>query len=123
VRILAALLSVGALPAIVLGSAAGVASARSQALAQSPELWATVDICNAPHHPNTIGIRGSMPSDGHPHDTMYMRFLVQSLDPSTHKWSDLGKSVHLASRLTASGHTSLAGAEPRGYSTATCTLG
>jgi hypothetical protein len=30
--------------------------------------------------------------------------------------------VHLASRTTAAGHTSLAGAEPKGFSAATCTL-
>jgi hypothetical protein len=137
-------------------------------LAQSPELWATVDLCNTPNHPHTIGIRGSMPTDGHPRDTMYMRFLVQSLDATTHQWADLGKSadsgfvllgtaastrqagrtfefkptttaytlrglvefqwrrtgrlVHLASHPTAAGHTSLAGAEPKGFSAATCTL-
>jgi hypothetical protein len=137
-------------------------------LAKSPELWATVDICNAPHHPNTIGIRGSMPSDGHPHDAMYMRFLVQSLDATTKQWADLGKSadsgfvpigsaastrqagrtfelkptptaytlrgqvefqwrrsghvVHLVSLPSTAGHKSLAGAEPKGFSAATCTL-
>jgi hypothetical protein len=137
-------------------------------LAQSPELWATVDLCNTPNHPNEIGIRGSMPTDGHPHDVMYMRFFVQSLNATTHQWADLGKSadsgfervgsaavtrqagrnfgftpsttaytlrglveyqwrragrlVHLASRLTAAGHVSLAGAEPKGFSAATCTL-
>jgi hypothetical protein len=137
-------------------------------LAQSPELWTTVDLCNTPNHPHTIGIRGSMPTDGHPHDTMYMRFLVQSLDTTTHQWADLGKSadsgfvllgtaastrqtgrtfefkptttaytlrglvefqwrragrvVHLLSHPTTAGHVSLAGAEPKGFSTATCTL-
>ncbi len=161
-----ALLAAALLPSPTPASAA--AHRPFRALAQSPELWATVDVCNAPHHPNTIGIRGSMPTDRHPRDTMYMRFLVQSLDPSTHQWVDLGKSadsgfvllgtaastrqagrtfefkptptaytlrglvefqwrragraVHLASRPTAAGHTSLAGAEPKGFSAATCTL-
>jgi hypothetical protein len=140
----------------------------SAPLLQSHELWATVDVCNAPHQPHTIGIRGSMPSDGHPRDLMYMRFEVQYLDTSTHAWVNLGKSadsgfvrigsaastrqagrtfefkptavsytlrgfvefqwrrtgrtVHAASRPTTAGHTSLAGAEPKGFSAATCAL-
>jgi hypothetical protein len=155
--------------AVALAAASGALARPSfTPLSKSSALWATVDICNAPHHPDTIGIRGSMPSDGHPHDAMYMRFLVQSLDASTKQWADLGMSadsgfvpigsaastrqagrtfefkptvtaytlrglvefqwrragvvVHLASRTTATGHTSLAGAEPKGFSAATCTL-
>ncbi len=30
----------------------------------SPDLWATVNVCNTPAHPNTIGLRGQMPSLG-----------------------------------------------------------
>jgi hypothetical protein len=132
------------------------------------ELWATVDVCNTPHHADTIGIRGSMPGDGHPHDVMYMRFLVQSLDATTHIWANIGRSAdsgfvlvgsaaltrqagrsfefkptattytlrglvefqwHRAGRTiravslpTTGGHTSLAGAEPKGFSAATCAL-
>jgi hypothetical protein len=66
-----------------------VAGGRS--LLQSRELWATVDVCNPKDQPNTIGIRGSMPGDGHPHDVMYMGFSVQYLDATTKKWVDLGK--------------------------------
>jgi hypothetical protein len=163
----AALLVAGALLALP-SSVSAAARQPFRALAQSPELWATVDLCNTPAHPHTIGVRGSMPTDGHPHDAMYMRFLVQSLDAATHQWADLGKSadsgfvqigsgpstrqagrtfefkptttaytlrgvvefqwrragrvVHVASRTTAAGHTSLAGAEPKGFSAATCTL-
>ena len=84
-----ALAAAGALIAV----AGSLARPSFTPLAKSPELWATVDICNTPHHPDTIGIRGSMPTDGHPHDTMYMRFLVQSLDATTKQWADLGKSA------------------------------
>ncbi|MFI5005106.1 MAG: hypothetical protein ACHQE6_08835 [Solirubrobacterales bacterium] len=172
-RIAAArLLAVGVLLGAASCSLAPVAETAARPpfrpLVQSPELWATVDMCNTAHHPHAIGIRGSMPTDGHPHDTMYMRFLVQSLDASTHQWADLGKSadsgfvpigsaastrqagrtfefkpaaatytlrgyvefqwrragrvVHLLAHPTAAGHTSLAGAEPKGFSAATCTL-
>jgi hypothetical protein len=163
-RIAPALIAAGALVAVT----GALARPSFTALAKSPELWATVDICNTPHHPNTIGIRGSMPTDGHPHDAMYMRFQVQSLDAATKQWADLGKSadsgfvpvgsaatrqagrtfefkptpsaytlrgqvefewrrtghpVHLVSLPTTAGHKSLAGAEPKGFSSATCTLG
>lgn len=159
-----------ALAATAVLAVVGGADARPSftPLLKSPELWATVDICNAPHHPNTIGIRGSMPSDGHPHDAMYMRFLVQSLDTTTKQWADLGKSadsgfvsigsaaytrqsgrtfelqptttaytlrgqvefqwrrsgkvVHIASLPTSARHLSLVGAEPKGFSAATCVL-
>jgi hypothetical protein len=148
---------------------AGSALARSPAKAPQPsELWATVDICNTSHHPDTIGIRGSMPGDGHAGDTLYMRFLVQSQNATTKQWADIGKSgdsgfvsigsatvarqagrtfefkasptsytlrgevefqwrrghrvLRHASLPTSAGHASLAGAEPKGYSAATCVL-
>jgi hypothetical protein len=168
---LAILLTLLGAPALLGGlapAASGGTAAHATALTQSPELWATVDLCNTPHHPDEIGIRGSMPSDGHPHDIMYMRFLVQSLDTTTHQWADIGGSadsgferiglatitrqsghnfgftpsttaytmrglvefqwrraghvVHLAARPTSAHRTSLAGAEPKGFSAATCTL-
>lgn len=162
-RIAPALIAAGALVAV----AGALARPSFTPLAKSPELWATVDICNTSHHPNTIGIRGSMPTDGHPQDAMYMRFQVQSLDATTKQWADLGKSadsgfvrigsaatrqagrtfefkptpsaytlrgqvefewrrdghpVHLVSLPTTAGHKSLAGAEPKGFSAATCAL-
>ncbi len=163
-RIASALIAAWALVAV----AGAPARPSFTPLAASPELWATVDICNTPHHPDTIGIRGSMPTDGHPHDAMYMRFLVQSLDATTKQWADLSKSaessfvpigsaastrqagrtfefkptpssytlrgqvefewrrrghpVHLVSLPTTAEHKSLAGAEPKGFSAATCVL-
>ena len=109
-----------------------------------------------------------MPGDGHPHDVMYMRFLVQNLDVATHKWADIGlsadsgfvrvgsgalarqagrsfefkptattftlrglvefqwhhdgRTVRIVNLPTTGGHTSLAGAEPKGFSAATCAL-
>jgi hypothetical protein len=150
--------------------AAAFAPASGQSLLHSRELWATVDVCNPKDQPHTIGIRGSMPGDGRPRDTMFMRFRVQYQDPTTRKWLNLahgadsgflkvgssqiarqagrsfqfaptaGKSAFVlrgdvtfqwrrgmtvletATRPTVSGHTSLAGADPRGFSAATCKL-
>jgi hypothetical protein len=156
-KLLAPLLAVGAI-------------AHGHSLFQSRQLWATVDICNPADSPNTIGIRGSMPSDGKPKDTMFMRFRVQYLNNATKQWTDLaqgadsgflpvgsgstrqaGRSfqfvptpntpeftlrgvvsfqwrrgpvhvVHAVSRVTTTGHTSLAGADPAGFSAASCAI-
>jgi hypothetical protein len=172
--LLAVVSALAAALAVALGSPAPAAGALAHPAAESTpkskasELWATVDVCNTPHHPDTIGIRGSMPGDGHRHDVMYMRFLVQSLDVTTHTWADIGRSAdsgfvqvgsgaltrqagrsfefkptattytlrgfvefqwHRAGRTirvtslpTSGGHTSLAGAEPAGFSAAACAL-
>jgi len=151
--------------------AAALAPAPTHALLHSRELWATVDVCSPKDQPDTIGIRGSMPGDGHATDVMYMRFRVQYLDTTTNKWLNLtqgadsgfvkignaqlarqaGRSFQFAPTAagkptftlrgevifqwrkgvsvlqtatipTTAGHTSLAGADPKGFSAATCKL-
>jgi len=151
-------------------SGASGESSKTHSLYQSRQLWATIDVCGPKDQANTIGIRGSMPSDGHEKDAMYMRFIVQSLDTATKQWADLGKNadsgfvvvgsaksirqagrsfelvpasgsppatlrgvvdfqwrrgktiVGSTSRITSTEHKSLAGADPEGYSAATCSL-
>jgi len=56
-------------------------------LLHSRELWATIDVCNPAKEPDTVGIRGSMPGDGHEKDAMYMRFQLEYLDPKSKAWS------------------------------------
>jgi hypothetical protein len=139
-------------------------------LLQSHQLWATINVCNAPDQPDTVGIRGSMPGNRQSHDMMYMRFRLQYLDATKH-WAELangaepgfvaigtaksarqdGRSFQLvpvpgkpafmlrgvvsfqwrrgttivqsASRPTTAGHQSLAGADPPGFSAASCLIG
>jgi hypothetical protein len=83
--------------AIALGlafaSQATGASTKTHSLLASRNLWTTLDICAPADRPHTVGIRGSMPSDGHRKDLMYMRFQLQYLDSSTQKWVDLGPSA------------------------------
>jgi hypothetical protein len=55
----------------------------------SPALWATIDVCNPPDQRYTVGIRGSMPSDGQAHDRMYMRFRLQRLETTSRRWVDV----------------------------------
>jgi hypothetical protein len=91
---LALLLAAGALPATALSATAtqapaGKTTASERSLLQSRDLWATVDVCNPTNEPNTVGIRGSMPADGHSKDTMYMRFQLQYLEAKGDIWVDL----------------------------------
>jgi hypothetical protein len=67
--------------------AGALAHTHGHSLLSSRELWATIDVCNAAKEPDTVGIRGSMPSDGHAKDTMYMRFQLEYLDPQSRTWS------------------------------------
>jgi hypothetical protein len=145
-------------------------TAAERTLLQSPQLWATIDVCNPADQPNTVGVRGSMPGDENSKDEMYMRFRLQYLDSSTKQWVDLasgadsgfvavgaaksarqtGRSFQLVpvagkpavqlrgvvsfqwrhgssieytvSRPTTAGHDSLAGADPKGFSAAECSL-
>jgi hypothetical protein len=135
---------------------------------RSPELWATINVCNPKNAPDVVGVRGSMPGDGQAKDTMYMRFRLQYFEETTHKWAELGhgadsgllpvgpasrvrqygrsftlaaptraiklrglvsfewlrgkRVVYSTERVTSAGRKSVAGADPAGYSAATCLL-
>lgn len=53
-----------------------------RAVLHSPELWATINVCDTPKQPGRVGVRGSMPGDGHPRDQMWMSFHLQYLNAS-----------------------------------------
>jgi len=87
------------------GSGRGIAASSTRraaksnhTLLQSRELWATVDVCNPSDQPDTVGVRGSMPGDGHPKDTMYMSFQLQYQEAKSDAWVDLhdGNSNYIA---------------------------
>ena len=69
----------------VLTAAGTLLAAHASALAAatplpkpgSSAIWATVDVCNTPAHPHTIGIRGSMPGTGDRHESMFMAFAIE----------------------------------------------
>jgi hypothetical protein len=162
--------------AALLAAACALAVSQAVALAavalpkrSSPKLWATIDVCDTPAHPNTIGIRGSMPGTGDPRQLMFMQFIVEYRSASGHwhylggagdsglvavgrgssitrqagqdftlarsatrtytlrgvivfEWSLNGKTISRQVRATRAGHTAAAGADPAGYSAATCTI-
>jgi hypothetical protein len=77
-----------------------------------PDLWATVNVCDTARHPDTIGIRGSMPGTGHRADRMYMRFSVQ-FQAADGSWRNLSSGG--VSRWVSVGNGSWA-ARQSGYS-------
>jgi hypothetical protein len=174
---MASLLPLIAVLALGIGAALWTAQASAatkevskHSLLASTQLWATIDVCNPPDQPDTVGIRGSMPGDGQAGQIMFMRFRLQYMASSKH-WVDLtteagsgwvavghakatrqaGRSFQLVpvpgkpafmlrgvvsfqwrrgatvvssvSRPTSGGRQSLAGADPAGFSSATCSIG
>src|ERR1700730_12598135 len=85
----ALLLPVSALAA----SSSGALKARAaSSVLQSRQLWATINICNPKSQPDILGLRGSMPSDGRPRDSMYMSFRLQYVNGTTKRWADLAET-------------------------------
>lgn len=76
-----------ALAAAALLLAPATASA-APPVERSPDLWATVNICDSANHPNKMGIRGSMPGLGR-RASLYMRFQVHYLATADGKWHNL----------------------------------
>lgn len=60
---------------------------------KSRDLWATINVCNTQAHPNTVGIRGSMPGLGNRRATLQMRFQVQYKDKTDGKWHNTDESA------------------------------
>lgn len=66
-------------PALALAGAAlafAVTVPSAAAATRSPDLWATVNVCNTQNAPNKMGVRARMPGDGR-RERMYMRFIAQ----------------------------------------------
>jgi hypothetical protein len=75
--------------ALVLAGAPTALGARPR----SPELWATVNVCDTIAHPDTIGIRGSMPGAADRSEQMFMRFRVQYFRLDDHRWHNITKGA------------------------------
>jgi hypothetical protein len=75
-----------------LAALALLAAVASPALASHRgRLWATVNICDTPSHPNMMGVRASMPGGRRrARQTMYMRFRAEYFDRDREQWFDVG---------------------------------
>jgi hypothetical protein len=69
--------------------AAVLAPAAPAYAAQSHLLWATVNVCDTPQHPNMVGVRASMPGNG-TRQRMYMRFSAWWYSRDKRLWSPVG---------------------------------
>jgi len=58
---------------------------------KSRHLWATINVCDTLAHPDTIGVRGSMPGAADAKERMFMRFRVQYFDRAGQQWHNIGK--------------------------------
>ena len=71
------------------------------AAAKTKNLWATVNICDTRHHPDSMGLRARMPGNG-THQRMYVRFVAQYRDgkrwrraKNTHpRWQLVGSAAY-----------------------------
>src|SRR4051794_6342196 len=79
--------------AVALLPAPAALAASGPTVDKSPLLWATINVCDTAKHPDTIGIRASMPGSGSRRETMYMRFQVQYRDGAKKRWRDLGPAA------------------------------
>ena len=85
----------------LLAALAALMLAPGLADAKPKNLWATVNICDTPRHPDSIGLRARMPGNG-THQRMYMRFVAQYRDgkrwrrvANTHpRWQLAGSAVY-----------------------------
>src|SRR4051794_31522 len=82
-----------AVAALLATGAATASAADAPTVDTSPLLWATINICDTAKHPDTIGIRASMPGSGRTTEKMYMRFQVQYFRVSTDKWAPTDATV------------------------------
>jgi hypothetical protein len=73
--------------AAAVPAAAGHA-ATAPTVDKSKLLWATINVCDTTKHPDTIGIRASMPGSGRKSERMYMRFQVQYFKASANEWAN-----------------------------------
>ena len=88
---------------LALGVAApALAADTGSSIDKSPLLWATINICDTAKHPDTIGIRASMPGSGRKTEKMYMRFQVQYFRPSTKKWAPTDATFDSGWRMVGS---------------------
>jgi hypothetical protein len=81
--------TLGAIALLMAAVPAGAAARQADAISHSKRLWATVNVCDTVGHPDSIGIRGSMPGDGQKGELMFMRFQLQLFDADDARWNTL----------------------------------
>ena len=81
--------TLGAIALLMVAAPAGAAARQADPILHDKRLWATINVCDTVGHPDSIGIRGSMPGDGDKTEVMFMRFGVQLYDAADARWHNL----------------------------------
>ena len=82
--------TLGAITLLMAVAPACAAARQADPILHDKRLWATINVCDTVGHPDSIGIRGSMPGDGDKTEVMFMRFGVQLFDAADARWHNLG---------------------------------
>jgi len=82
--------TLGAIALLMAAAPAGAAARQADPILHDKRLWATINVCDTVGHPDSIGIRGSMPGDGDKTEVMFMRFGVQLYDAADARSHNLG---------------------------------
>lgn len=85
-------LAAGLVAVAALGAGPAAAAKKAPSISKSKLLWATVNICDTPSHPDTVGLRGSMPGSGDRKEQMFMRFQLQYFDQKDEEWHNIDAS-------------------------------
>ena len=81
--------TLGVIALLVAVVPAGASARQADSIFHNKRLWATVNVCDTVGHPDSIGIRGSMPGTGDKAEVMFMRFQVQFFDSDDARWHSL----------------------------------
>jgi hypothetical protein len=81
--------TLGAIALLMAVLAPGASARRADSIFHNKRLWATVNVCDTVGHPDSIGIRGSIPGSGDKAELMFMRFQVQVFDQADAHWHNL----------------------------------
>jgi hypothetical protein len=76
-------------PIVVACALAALALSAPSAGAATKNLWATVNVCDTPKHPDDVGVAARMPGNG-TGQRMYMRFYVQYHDGDRWRFLESG---------------------------------
>jgi hypothetical protein len=81
--------TLGAIVLLMAVAPACAGARQSDPILHDKRLWATINVCDTVGHPDSIGIRGSMPGDGEKAEVMFMRFQVQLFASDDARWHNL----------------------------------
>jgi hypothetical protein len=81
--------TLGAIALLMAVAPACAAARQADPILRDKRLWTTINVCDTVGHPDSIGIRGSMPGSGDKAELMFMRFQVQVFDSDDAHWHNL----------------------------------